>query len=62
MISAKVTAALMSPSSLGRADVELSARRARHPLHIAFRAVDARDYSEIATTEADGRAVLRFVA
>ncbi len=52
----------MSPSSLGRADVELSARRARHPLHIAFRAVDARDYSEIATTEADGRAVLRFVA
>ncbi len=39
--------------------MELSARRARHPLHTAFRVADARDYSEIATVDADGRAVLR---
>ncbi len=42
-----------------RAGVELSSRRARHPLHTAFRAIDASSYGEIATIDADGRAVLR---
>ena len=36
----------------------LAPRRARHPLHTAFRTVDAADYCEIATVEADRRAVL----
>lgn len=42
--------------------MELSSRRARHPLHTAFRAIDAGDYGEIATIDADGRAVLRWAS
>ncbi len=36
----------------------LAPRRARHALHTAFRTVDAADYSEIVTVDADRRAVL----
>ena len=40
----------------------LTPRRARHPLHTAFRTVDAADYCEIATIDADRRAVLDLCA
>ena len=36
----------------------LAPRRSRHPLHTAFRTMDATDYTEISTVDAEGRALL----
>ena len=48
----------LSPSHIDTPGVTLAPRRARHALHTAFRTVDAADYSEIVTVDADRRAVL----
>ena len=45
-----------------RPGATLAPRRARHPLHTAFRTVDAADYCEIATVDVDRRAVLDLCA
>lgn len=36
----------------------LNPRRGRHPLHSAFRTLDASDYTDVATVDVDNRCVL----